>query len=169
MTALYTLTSQYAALAERLSELDLDSQTVADTIEASGIGDELAIKAQNIEFVARGAEAHNAAIDAEIARLQDLKAHRSKIAADLRDYLKSNMEKAEIEKITCPLFTVSIRLNPPAVEILSEADLPKSYFYTPEPKVYMPQPDKKKILEDLKLQRVVPGAALKQGSRLVVK
>lgn len=168
MTALYTLTSKYEALAKQLSEMDLDQQTVADTIEASGITDEIAEKAQGVLMIAQGAEMHNDAIDAEIARLQALKAHRSKIAEGLREYLKTNMEKAEIEKITCPLFTVSIRLNPPAVDIVDEEALPVDYKFTPPPKLFTAQPDKKKILAALKLKQEIPGAVLKQGSRLVI-
>ena len=102
MTALYTITSQYLALAEKLADGDFDAQTVADTIEASGITDELAVKAQGIEFVARGAEAHNLAIDAEIARLQALKAQRNRVATGLRSYLLDNMQRAGIERIDCP-------------------------------------------------------------------
>ena len=58
MTALFVLTNEYLALAEKLAEGDFDLQTIEDTIEASGIKDELAIKAQGCEFIARGALAH---------------------------------------------------------------------------------------------------------------
>ena len=81
MTSLYLLTGQYLQLANTLADGDFDPTTIADTIEASGITDDIAAKAQGIEYVARGAEAHNAAIDAEIARLQALKASRQKEAA----------------------------------------------------------------------------------------
>lgn len=169
MTALYILTNQYQALAERLADGDFDAQTIADTIEASGITDELAIKAQGIEFVARGAEAHHAAIDAEIARLQALKAHRQKVADGLRAYLKDNMERAGIEKIECPLFKLSISCNPPAVEIVDTSALPAEFWRTPEPKPPVAAPDKAAIKAALQGGKNVPGAQLVQGTRLVVK
>ena len=50
MTALYELTSQYRQLAERLSEGDFDAQTISDTIEASGIVDDLQTKAQGVPY-----------------------------------------------------------------------------------------------------------------------
>jgi len=65
MSSLYVLSSEYRMLAERLADSDFDAQTVADTIEASGLTDELTVKAQNIEYIARGALSHNDAIDAD--------------------------------------------------------------------------------------------------------
>ena len=166
MTALYNLTNQYLALAEKLADGDFDAQTIADTIESSGITDELAEKAQGIEYVARGAEAHNLAIDAEIARLQALKAHRVKVAAGLRQYLLDNMLRMEIEKIECPLFSISIRKNPPSVEVFDTINLPAEFMVVPEPKPPIAAPDKKAIAAALKAGREVTGARLVQGVRL---
>ena len=169
MTALYVLTNQYLELAEKLADGDFDAQTIADTIEASGISDELAVKAQGIEFVARGAEAHHAAIDAEIARLTALKAHRQKVADGLRSYLKDNMERAGIEKIECPLFKLTIKKNPPSVEVIDSLSLPPEYWRTPEPKPPVAAPDKAAIKAALQDGKDVPGARLNQGTRLEVK
>lgn len=168
MTALYQLTNQYLALAEKLADGDFDLQTIADTIEASGITDELAVKAQGIEYVARGALAHHAAIDAEITRLQALKTQRDKVALGLRDYLKINMERAGIQRIDCPLFSISIRKNPPAVE-LDPFSLPAEYWITPEPKPPTPQPNKSKIKAALAAGVDVIGARLTQSTRLEIK
>ena len=123
MTALYNIANQYLQLAEQLAEGDFDASTIADTIEASGIVDDLATKASGIEYVARSAEAHNLAIDAEIARLQALKAHRAKVAAGLRGYLLDNMQRMGIERIDCQMFSLSIRKNPPSVEAVSYTHL----------------------------------------------
>jgi len=169
MTALYVLTNEYLALAETLADGDFDAQTIADTIEASGITDELAVKAQGIEFVARGAEAHHPVIDAEIARLQALKVSRDKVAAGLREYLKDNMERAGIDKIECPLFKLTIKKNPPAVEIIDQLSLPAEFWRTPEPKPPVAAPDKTKIKEALQAGKEVMGAKLVQGTRLEVK
>lgn len=169
MSQLYVLTNEYLALAQTLADGDFDAQTIADTIEASGITDELAVKAQGIEFVARGAEAHHPVIDAEIARLQALKASRDKTAAGLRQYLKDNMERAGIEKIECPLFKLSIKKNPPAVEIIDQLSLPAEFWRTPEPKPPVPAPDKAAIKAALQAGQEVMGAKLVQGTRLEVK
>jgi hypothetical protein len=169
MTALFVLTNQYLELAERLAEGDFDAQTVADTIEASGITDELTTKAQALEYVARGALAYHDAIDAEIARLQWLKGQRERVAENIRAYLKSNMERAGIEKIQCPMFQISIAKNPPAVEIIDQLSLPAEYWRTPEPKPPVPAPDKALIKKALQEGIDVMGAKLTQGTRLVIK
>jgi hypothetical protein len=169
MTALYVLSNQYRELAEKLADADFDAQTVADTIEASGITDELSVKAQGIEYVAREALAHHEAIDAEIARLQALKAKRDKLAQGLRDYLKANMERSGIEKIECPMFSIGIRKNPPAVEILDAATLPASFWRTPEPKPPVASPDKALIKAALQRGEDVPGARITQSTRLEIK
>lgn len=169
MTALYVITNNYLALAEKLADGDFDLQTIADTIEASGITDELAVKAQGIEFIAREAEKYGPMIDMEIERLQALKASRAKVAQGLRDYLKSNMERAGIEKIECPLFKLSIKHNPPAVEITDTSSIPAEYWRTPEPKPPVAAPDKTAIKKALQAGVDVMGAKLTYGTRLEVK
>jgi len=166
MAALYVLANSYLALAEKLADGDFDAQTIADTIDGSGITDELAVKAQAIEHVARGAEAHNAAIDAEIARLQALKAHRVKVASGLRSYLLDNMQRMGIEKIECPLFQISIKKNPPAVEVFDTINLPAEYMVVPDPEPPIAQPDKAAIKKALQAGKEITGARLVQGVRL---
>lgn len=169
MTALYVLSSKYLALAERLADGDFDLQTIADTIEASGISDEIAVKAQGCEFVARGALAHNLAIDVEIVRLQALKARREKIAQGMRDYIKDCMEHTGMEKIDCPLFSISIRKNPPAVDITDRLSLPAQYWVTPTPTPPVAAPDKNAIKNAIKAGIDVIGARLTQTTRLEIK
>lgn len=169
MTALYNISSQYLQLAETLADGDFDLATIDDTIEASGLIDEFADKAQALEFVARGALAHNPAIDAEVARLLALKAKRESVAAGVRKYLLDNMQRTGITKLTCPLFSISIQNNPPATEVYDPLSLPGAYWRTPEPKPPVAAPDKAMIKADLQLGVDVPGAKLVQSVRLVVK
>lgn len=162
--ALYQLTDQYRELMHRLDGMDLDAQTIADTIEASGLTDALQDKAQGVEMVARAATQYVPAIDAEIARLTALKAARERVADGLRSYLKRNMEAAGIEKIECPLFKIAIQKNPPAVEIFDQLSLPAKYMVTPKPPA--PAPDKKAIAAAIKAGEEVTGARLTQSTRL---
>jgi hypothetical protein len=169
MNNLFVLSNQYLELAGRLSELDLDTATIEDTIEASGIVDEFKDRAQALEFVARGATAHDGAIDAEIARLTSLKARRAAVAAGVRKYLLDNMQRTGITKIECPLFAISIQNNPVAVEVFDQLSLPASYIRTPEPKPPLPAPDKAAIKAALQAGTDVPGCKLTQSQRLVIK
>ena len=169
MTQLYTLSSQYLALAEKLADGDFDLATISDTLESTGINDEIAVKAQGCEFIARGALAHNAAIDAEILRLQALKARREKVAQGMRDYIKDCMEHASIEKIDCPLFSISIRKNPPAVDVTDLLSLPAEYWTTPEPKPPVSAPNKAAIKKAIGAGVDVIGAQLTQTTRLEIR
>lgn len=165
MSALYDLAGQYRQLADRLAHMDLDAATVADTIEASGLTDEISTKAQGVLLVAKSAEQYLPAIEAEIARLTALKKRHERIAQGLRDYLRHNMQAAGIERIDCPLFAVSLRANPAAVEVWDEAQVPASYWHTPEPK---PAISKSAVAAELKAGREVAGCRLTQSTRLVV-
>ena len=164
--SLFTLTSQYLQLANTLADGDFDLTTITDTIEASGLTDDIATKAQGIEYVARSAETYLPAIDAEIARLTALKAHRVKVAQGLRDYLMNSMVRMQIERIECPMFAISIRSNPPSVDVFESLQVPSKYWRViPETCA----PDKTLIKEALKSGVDVPGARLTQSQRLVIK
>lgn len=165
-TSLFTLTNQYLQLANTLADGDFDLTTIADTIEASGLTDDIATKAQGIEYVARSAETYLPAIDTEIARLTALKAHRAKVAQGLRDYLMDSMQRMQIERIECPMFAISIRSNPPSVDVFDSLQVPNGYMRViPETSA----PDKTLIGAALKAGVDVPGARLTQGQRLVIK
>ena len=165
--ALFEMTAQYRQLAEQLSNLDLDATTVADTIEASGIVDDIAQKATGIEMIARTMEMHNPAIDAEIERLKALKLHRVKAALGLREYLRNNMQAAGILKLESPLFKIRLQNNPPSVDVFEPGLIPESLMT--KPIAPPPQPNKEAIKAEINAGRDVPGAKLVQTQRLVVK
>jgi len=165
LPALYELAREYRADAEKLADMDLDETTLADTLE--GMSGALEMKAQNTAIVARNMEATADAIkQAEAAMSARRKAieHR---AARLREYIKSCMEIAGVSKIECPLFAISIKNNPPAVEVFEQGLIPSEYMHQPEPPP--PAPDKKAIAETLKKGTDVPGCRLTKSTRLEVR
>lgn len=164
---LYALTQEYRTLAVRLAEGDFDEKAVADTMEASGLPEQIGDKAQGCEMVARTFEADIPAIDAEIKRLQELKKARQARADALRDYLLRNMIASDIQVIECPLFRISIAKNPPAVEVFDEKQIPADYFTSPP--APPPMLDKNLIAQALKDNHDVPGARLRQGLRLSIR
>lgn len=167
MTALYNLTAEYRALATFLADGDFDVSTIADTIEASGLPEQIADKAQGCEMVARTMEADIPAIDAEIKRLQDLKKQRLAKAEALRKYVLDNMLACDIQSIDAPLFSIKVAKNPPKVEIFDERQVPADYFTDPPPPP--PALDKKLMLQALKDGAEIPGAKLTQGFRLAIR
>lgn len=164
--ALYNLIGQYQQLAEKLSEGDFDAATIADTIESTGITDEIAVKAQGYEMVARTLEMHTPAIDAEIERLTALKKQRQSAARGLRDYLKQQLIAAGITKLESPLFKLAIQNNPPSVDVYEAALIPAEFLVQAPPPP--PSLDKAAVKAAIKAGRDVPGVRLTQGQRLAV-
>ena len=165
MTSLYVLKGEYMALANKLADMDLDAQTIADTIESTGLTDSISEKGQNIVLLARSIEQHNDAIKAEIDRLQALLQARKARAVALHKYLLTNMLETGIDSIDGPLVSISIRNNPEAVDVFEPGLVPLEYMRQPDP----PPPDKTAIKAALKAGRDVPGCRLTQSQRLAIK
>lgn len=163
---LYQLTGEWLALANQLSEMDFDAQTIADTLEGSEQQMALEEKVQGYEMVARNIEAPIAAIDAEIERLQALKATYLNRSKSLRMRVLKTMQDLGVQKITCPLFEVSRRKNPGRVVLFEEALVPAKFWKAP---VVEPAIDKKAVKEALDAGEDVQGARLEQSERLQVK
>jgi len=166
LPSLYVLAGEYRALMDKLTDHEFDDQTIADTIDSTGIIDDIQTKAQNLEMVARNFLQTDAMLDDEIVRLQALRHRRQMAASRLREYLKVEMEHMGIKRIECPLFTIALRANPGSVEIFDARQLPLDYWRTPP--APEPTPDKKMIADALKSGTDVPGARLEQKNRLAI-
>lgn len=162
---LYQLASQYRADLEKLAELDLPEEVVADTLE--GLSGELEVKAQNVVAFARHLEKTAEAMkEAEAEMAKRRKAVEAR-ADRIKRYVLDAMQDNGIQKIECPWFVLSIAKNPPSVEIEDERMVPQDYFTSPPPPP--PQLDKKLILQALKDGHEVPGARMRQGVRLAIR
>ena len=164
MTALYEIAAQYRADAALLADLDIDEQTLADTLE--GLIGALEVKAQNVVFATRNLEAAAEAIkDAEEKMATRRRAIENR-AASLRRYVLASMQAAGVSKIECPYFRVAVQDNPPAVDVYEPGMIPAAYLRAPEPPP--PAVDKKALAGVLKAGHAVPGARLVRSQRLVV-
>lgn len=162
---LYDIAREYRDTAAKLADLDLDEQTLADTLES--MAGDLEAKATNTAFVIRNIEAHAAAIkDAEAQMAARRKAAENR-AARLKDYLLANLIVAGVQKVECPYFKLAVRDNPLAVEIYEPGLVPAEYMRQKPPPP--PEPDKAAIKDALKAGQDVPGAKLTQGKRLEIR
>lgn len=163
--ALYQLADLYLADLKTLEDLDLDDQTVADTLE--GLSGELEVKATNVAMFCRNLEASAEAIkNAEVAMANRRKAIERR-AERIRAYLKENMERVGILKIEGPHFSLAIKKNPPAVHVEAQELVPQEFFKQAPPPP--PSLDKKAVADALKAGKDVPGCRLEQGTRLDIK
>lgn len=162
---LYELAAQYRTDADKLADLDLDDQTLTDTLES--LSGDLEVKAQNTAMLVRNIESTAAAIkDAEAAMAARRKALENR-ANRIKDWLLANMLIAGIQKIECAHFKLAVRENPPAVEIYEPALIPAQYIKQPEPPP--PSPDKTAIKAALQSNTDVPGCKLTRGMRLEIR
>lgn len=165
MTALYELAHAYRDAADKLADLDLPEDVIADTLD--GMSGDLEVKATNTAMVIRNLEASAAAIkEAEAAMAARRKALENR-AGRVKDYLLANMMVAGIQKVECPFFKLSVRDNPAAVEVYEPGLIPPQFMRQPEPPP--PSPDKTAIKEALKTGQEVPGCRLTVGKRLDIK
>ena len=165
LPALYVLAHEYRAAADKLTDMDLDEQTLQDTLES--LSGDLETKATNTACVIRNIEASAAAIkDAEASMAARRKALENR-AARLKDYLLGNMIVAGIGKVECPYFKLSVRENPPSVEVYEPGLIPAEYMRQPD--TPPPAPDKKAIAEAMKKGQEVPGCRITRGSRLEIR
>jgi len=165
---LYQISAEYRAAADMLAELDLDEQTVADTLES--INGDLTVKSQNVAFVIRNIEASAEQIGVAIEHMQARAQALTKRADRIREYLLQNMLMAGVQKIECPYFKLSVRDNPPKVIVDDEKQIPMAYMTDPAPPPPPPpKPDKKLIAAALKDGFDVPGCRLERGKRIEIK
>ena len=137
MTALYVLAQEYRAAADKLADLDLDAQTVKDTLDS--MGGELEVKASATAAVVRNMEALSAQIkEAEGAMAARRKAIDAR-AASLTAYLLANLQHAGVQKVETPHFAITVKANPGHVEIYDEAMVPAEFMrQKPPPTSSMP-------------------------------
>lgn len=164
---LYELTGARLELQRKLEVLNLDEETIADTLE--GESSELEAKITDYGFVIRNRESFASAIKDEITRLQErLKSEEARVKK-IEDWLLYNMQACGITKVECPVFTIQVKTNPQSVDVEDEKQIPAAYMRTPAVKIPEPTPDKKLILDALKAGLDVPGCKIKRSVKLEIK
>ena len=170
MTALtlFQIAAEYRHITDVLMDSGVDEQTLTDTLE--GEAWPLELKAQNYGYVIRNLQATAESIKAAEGQMADRRKAIEKRAAALIERLKTGLEIAGVQKLDCPHFALTIKKNPPSVEIWDEKQIPAAFMRTPEPPPPpVATPDKKAIMEAIKAGADVPGALKAQGTRLEIK
>jgi len=156
MKPLYEIVQAHRELT-RLAEVEeLDEQAVADTL--AGLEGDIQTKAQSVAAMVLNVEAWAQAADDAAKRLAERAAKMRKRSDWLRGYLYTNLKASGQTKVDSPEFTISIRKNPPAVQIADGIILPAKYLVTPPPAPPpAPRPDKRAILDALKAGEQIEG------------
>lgn len=165
MNSLYDLTKERLELQHKLQSMDFDQETIDDTLE--GESTNLQAKIEDYGWVIRDMEAFGDAIKAEETRLAERrKVHAAKVEK-IKAWLLMNMQACRISKIECPVFTISLKNNPPKVVVDDERAIPDRFLVVPD--LPPPAPDKKAIAAELKAGKEVAGCHLEQSQRIEIK
>ncbi|WP_095111256.1 siphovirus Gp157 family protein [Pseudomonas sp. Irchel 3E20] len=145
MTQLYALTGK---LAELQAMADTDDEGLKEALQNAmdEVQGDFSDKADSIVMLRRNIESDVTAIDAEIDRLAELKRIKSNSVTAISDYLRRNMEAANIKSIKRPLFTITLAAGKEKVVVDKEDELPED-FITPKTTF---APDKTAIAAKLK-------------------
>lgn len=167
MTAmsLYAIATEYRSIVDHLMDTQTDEQAIIDTLDGESY--DLTVKAQNTAYAIKNLEATAEAIKAAEKEMADRRKAIEKRASNLREYVKTCMEIAQMSKIECPHFALTIKKNPSGVEIFEQSLVPVKFLRTPEPPP--PSIDKNAVAEAIKAGEDVPGAMLTQGTRLDIR
>src|SRR4030067_3676200 len=112
LPALYTLAEEYIGASQHLQNLDLDEQTLSDTLE--GLVGSVEEKATNVAFVIRNLESLADQIKQAENQMESRRKAIENRASSIKKYLLHNMERCEIRKIESPYFKICIKQNPPS-------------------------------------------------------
>lgn len=157
MSHLYEITGQMRELAE-LADTDADlAVAVSDTMQA--MAGEFNEKALAVSHVILNFGADIAALDSEIDRLQERKRCIANREKSIKEYLRENMEAADITKISCPLFSITLSKGRESVVVDSQDLIPDDLMRVKTELT----PDKTAIAKLLKAGTEVPGAHLERG------
>ena len=162
---LYELVHHRNELAALEASEDLPPEVILSTLEA--IDGEVQVKAQNIAALTRNLDASAAMIREAGMRMLDRASRLEKRAESIRQYLLVNMQAAGITKIECPWFVITLKKNPPAVNVYDETAVPNEFRVTPDPPP--PRIDKSAIAKALKAGQDVLGCAFIQSERIEIK
>jgi predicted transcriptional regulator len=162
---LYQLANDFTEQATSLADLDLDEQTIADTLE--GMMFPVEVKATNVAAFVLNLESDVAAIKSAEEKLAARRQSIEKRAKHLRDYLKSNMVRCGISEITAndKTFAIKLKQNPESVKVEDETAIPASYFVEKVSRSL----DKTLVKAAIKNGAEVPGCHLERGTRLEIR
>ncbi len=162
---LYELTENYIKFNEYAEEMleqeDLteeDLQMLIDNLDA--IKDSIEIKAENTCKFMKHLENDIKSFKAEEDRLAKKRKTLTNTYDGLKDYIKSTLEKANLEKVQAGIFALRLQKNPPSSEVIDVNKLPDKYKIPQDPKI-----DNKQILADLKLGVEIEGARFSEEKK----
>lgn len=135
--ALYQIAAEFRADAAKLADLDLDDDTLKDTLES--LSGELEVKAVNVGKFIKGLEVTVTAMKSAEKALKVRRESAENRLERITTYLKDNMVACGILKIEGPDLKLAVRTNPGSLVIDDLGEIDIGFFTVPpqpEPELY---------------------------------
>ena len=158
---LYELSDDYRMLQ---TELDNEETEQGDiTAILSQVKEQFDEKVENIGKLILSLKADAEAVKLEEQRLAKRRKALEEKSDWLKGYLQDELTNTGVEKVKGVLLTVSLRKNPPSINVVNAIQIPENYWRTiPEVR----EPDKKAILEQFRATgEIVDGVEIITGKK----
>jgi hypothetical protein len=160
--SLYQIAIEHKQMVDKLMDVCDEEIVIADTIEAESYP--LETKAQQVSYAIKNMEALAESIKKAELEMYARRKNIEKRIDNIKKYLMNCMEVADIQKIECPHFAISLKKNPPKVEIVDANLIPDDYYQLPKPVL-----DKQAIKLAINSGLDVPGAVIIKNNRIEIK
>lgn len=162
---LYEISNEYQLVFDQMHNEYDEEKRLALSSQLDSIKAPLENKAVNIAKYVHDLRGSQVMIDSEIERLQNMKRILLNREKDMMNYLSTNMQRCEIEKIESPFFKIQFKTCPCKVDVL-DADLIPDEYKRVKTEIMI---DKNKIKSEMKEGVVIPGVQLVQDKKLEIK
>jgi hypothetical protein len=163
---LYDMTRSYLDLLDMATDPDSDDVDMESFVAAiDALESDINAKATNTACLIASLEAESMAVSQTIARMLKRAKSLDNRAQSLRDYLLNQLQLAGIKEARDERIQVKLRINPASVVVESPDRIPADYWRVTEKR----EPDKSLIKDALKAGAEIPGAWLRQTTRLEIK
>ena len=161
LVTLYSLADEWNTLVALLEEPEVDQAAV--DLELERVARDIKAKAYGLAVVIQSLEHKEAMLRGEEQRLCAKRKAAGAAAERVRAYTLAQFKAMGLERLDYGAFTLSVRQNPPAVNVLDAALVPSEFQRT---KIEI-SVDKTAVLAAFKKDgEVVPGTEVTRGERL---
>jgi hypothetical protein len=162
-TSLYALAAEYLSILDLLDDPDADEHALETTLDA--IAGAITHKAESIAGLIAECEGLATIRKTEAQRLKDRADVSQRHADRLRAYLLQQLQVVGTERIETGRFTISVKTNPPAVEVVEPMLVPAEFIRTS----VTTSIDKKAVIASVKATGEIPdGIEIVRKQRLSI-
>lgn len=162
---LYSIANKYQELLTIAVDQETGEVNEQALNELSIIGDDIKDKGIAVASYIKNLEAERDAINEAKKNMAEREARLDNKVNYLTQYLQKNMVNCGINEISCPQFVIKLKKCPWSTEITNEEFIPEKYKKHKDVVTL----DRMKLKEDMLSGIEIPGAIIKQNTRIEIR